>query len=86
MLDDNQVCKITHACIVHGINLHLLSYFVCTVSEGSGEASQMCRLTRAVVALLCDKCQNLVYGQIYDNSYESFIPSIERMCVIAASL
>ena len=43
-----------------GCTLHLLPYFMCVNSEGSGKTVRMCRLTWTFVGHLCDKYHNLM--------------------------
>ena len=40
-----------------GLDLHLLTYFVCKSSEGAGETAQMRSLARAFSARICEKHQ-----------------------------
>ena len=47
-------------CLIFGWTLHLLPYFVCVISDGSGEAAQMRRFASAFTGRLCDKYQNLM--------------------------
>ena len=41
--------------------IHLLSYFVCASSEGSGEAVQKHSLARAIADRICDEYQYLTW-------------------------
>ena len=41
-----------------GWTLHLLPYFMCVISDGSGETSRMRRLAWAFTGCLCDKYHN----------------------------
>ena len=41
--------------LIFGQTLHLLPYFMCANSEGSGETARMRSLTRAFAVRLCDK-------------------------------
>ena len=61
-----------------GRTLRLLSYFMCTNSEGSGETARMRRLAWAFASRLCDKYHNLMSWLIQLNSKiksQSFITS-----------
>ena len=47
-------------CLIFGQILHLLPYFMCANSKGSGETVRMRRLAWAVAGHLCDKYHNLM--------------------------
>ena len=58
-------------CLFYGRTLHLLTYFMCADSKGSGETARMRRLARAFTGRLCDKHHNLMSWLIanhYGNS------------------
>ena len=46
-------------CLIFGWTFHLLSYFMCVNSEGSGETAQMRKLTWAFAGRLRDKYHNI---------------------------
>ena len=59
--------SITHAqpssgarCLIFGRTLHLLPYFMCANSEGSGKTAQRRWLAWAFAGCLCDKYHNLM--------------------------
>ena len=47
-------------CLIFARTLHLLIYFMCLNSEGSGEIARMCKLGVAFAGRLCDKNHNLM--------------------------
>ena len=57
--------------------LHLLPYFLCANSEGSGER----RLAWAFAGRLCDKYHNLMSWLIYTSYFPSWIScSLQKIC------
>ena len=45
-------------CLIFAWTVHLLSYFMCANSKGSGETAQTRRLALAFAGHLCDKYHN----------------------------
>ena len=52
-------------CLMFGLTLRLLLYFMCANSEHSGETAQMHRLAWALAGRLCDKYHNLICWLIW---------------------
>ena len=59
-------------CLMFGRTLHLLPYFMCANSEGSGETARMRRLAFAFAGRLCDKYHNLMSKLNFDFISETF--------------
>ena len=53
-------------CLISDRTLHLLQYFMCVNSQGSGETAWMRRLALAFAGCLCDKYHNLMSMLIWE--------------------
>ena len=47
-------------CLIFGRTHRLLPYFMCAISEGSGETARLRRLALAFAGRLCDKYHNIM--------------------------